>query len=104
MIATYSVRPADDLDGYQNFALATNKSELGDAERLGFLLLGLFGEVGSLLSELKKKQRDKAAYHAYAQSALEETGDVLWYLANVADALGLRLSDVAGGLDAADRP
>ena len=37
-------------------------------EKLEFLLLGLFGEVGSLLSELKKKQRDRSSYIAYNSS------------------------------------
>ena len=80
---------------YQAFARATDRSGLAGAERLNFMLLGLFGEVGSLLSELKKKQRDKTAYFAYAQSAQEETGDVLWYLANVANELDLSLATLA---------
>ena len=80
---------------YQAFANETDRSGLAGAERFTFMLLGLFGEVGSLLSELKKKQRDKNAYFAYAHSAQEETGDVLWYLANVATALNLSLADLA---------
>lgn len=87
-----------ELDAYQAFVVGTNRHKLVGEERLGFLLLGLFGEVGSLLSELKKKQRDQNAYFAYANSAREETGDVLWYLAAVVDHLGLRLGDVAGSV------
>ena len=48
---------------------------------LGFSMLGLFGEAGSLLSEAKKKQRDAASYLGYADAVAEELGDVLWYLA-----------------------
>jgi len=84
-----------DFAAYQAFARETDRSAQTGGEHLNFLLLGLFGEVGSLLSELKKKQRDKNAYFAYAQSAQEETGDVLWYLANVASELGLSLADLA---------
>jgi len=80
---------------FQAFASETDRSGLTGDEQFNFMLLGLFGEVGSLLSELKKKQRDKNAYFAYAQSAQEETGDVLWYLANVATALNLSLADLA---------
>lgn len=83
------------LDEFQAFAAETDVSETSDGAKLQFMLLGLFGEVGSLLSELKKKQRDKNAYFAYEHSALEETGDVLWYLANVASALDTRLSALA---------
>lgn len=83
------------LDEYQSHARLTYRGNLQGAERFEFLLLGLYGEVGSLLSELKKKQRDRGAYTAYANSAVEETGDVLWYLANVADAAGHSLSALA---------
>ncbi|QGN55916.1 nucleoside triphosphate pyrophosphohydrolase family protein [Novosphingobium sp. Gsoil 351] len=87
------------LDVYQQFAVATDRSARSGERRLRFHLLGLFGEVGSLLSELKKKQRDHNSYAAYERSSVEETGDVLWYLANVADALNLRLSDLAARPD-----
>ena len=58
-------------------------------------MLGLFGEVGSLLSELKKKQRDTDSYVAYHDFVIEEFGDVLWYLANVALRADLRLSTLS---------
>jgi NTP pyrophosphatase (non-canonical NTP hydrolase) len=64
-------------------------------DALNFLLLGLYGEVGSLLSEIKKKQRDENAYFAFASSAREEFGDVLWYFANIAQTMQLKLSTIA---------
>ena len=90
------------LNEYQRCAIRTYRGPSDAAERRNFLLLGLFGEVGSRLSELKKKQRDRSAYLAYGSSALEETGDVLWYLANVLDQCGLTLEAVAA-LAQADR-
>ncbi len=66
---------------------------------LSFPLLGLFGETGSLLSEIKKKQRDLVAYIGYEDSVLEELGDVLWYLNALADRANLTLSDLAINLD-----
>jgi NTP pyrophosphatase (non-canonical NTP hydrolase) len=87
--------PSDlELDEYQRIAAAYDKS-VKDPEGPNLLLLGLFGEVGSLLSELKKKQRDKNAYFAYSESTIEEVGDVLWYLANLASRRGVKLSTVA---------
>jgi NTP pyrophosphatase (non-canonical NTP hydrolase) len=83
------------IDEYQRFTELTDKSRVSGREKLQFLLLGLFGEVGSLLSELKKKQRDRNAYLAYAHSAREELGDVLWYFANVASNIGLKMADLA---------
>lgn len=68
---------------------------------VGFTMLGLFGETGSLLAEAKKKQRDAASYLGYAPAVTEEIGDVLWYLAAIARRHRLSLSDIAA---AARRP
>ena len=83
------------LDEYQNFTELTDKNECSGIEGLDFALLGLFGETGSLLSELKKKQRDKEAYTSYQDSILEEFGDTLWYFANTALHAGVNLSILA---------
>jgi hypothetical protein len=47
---------------YQELSRATDRIAGRRAGRLDFPLLGLFGEIGSLLSELKKKQRDTVSY------------------------------------------
>jgi NTP pyrophosphatase (non-canonical NTP hydrolase) len=83
------------LDEYQHFTTKTDKNSRPGIDGLGFVLLGLFGEVGSLLSELKKKQRDKDAYLAYHDSVIEEFGDALWYFSNAALRAGLPLSTIA---------
>ena len=58
-------------------------------------LLGLVGEVGSLLGEYKKLQRDGSIHQNFRDEVKEELGDVLWYVANVAEKFGLDLNDVA---------
>lgn len=83
------------LDEYQRFAVKLNRTGLRDRAALDFLMMGLFGETGSLLSEVKKKQRDKRAYFSYRESSIEEMSDVLWYFANVARLVPIRLSEVA---------
>lgn len=85
------------LDEYQRYAVKLNRTGLKEGASLDFLLTGLFGETGSLLSEVKKKQRDRRAYFSYRESSIEELGDVLWYFANVARLVGLRLSEIAAG-------
>lgn len=87
------------LAAYQNAAQRTDQRRQRDPS-LSFPLLGLFGETGSLLSEVKKKQRDPVAYLGYADSVLEELGDVLWYFVAIADRAGLTLADLAVNLDA----
>ena len=58
-------------------------------------LLGLFGEVGSLLSELKKRRRDDIPNAGYQSAVLEEFGDVLWYFCAIARRGDLRLAQLA---------
>jgi NTP pyrophosphatase (non-canonical NTP hydrolase) len=87
--------PALGLDEFQRQTLGTDQNTQGGMEGLRFPLLGLFGEVGSLLSALKRKQRDQAAYVGYRQSVIEEFGDVLWYFSNIAARANLKLSDLA---------
>ena len=57
-------------------------------------ILGLVGEVGSLVSALKKKRRDTDGFFGYHDAVLEELGDVLWYVSAVARRGGTSLSDV----------
>lgn len=83
------------LDSYQEFTRDTDHSPKKGYEGLRFPLLGLFGEVGSLLSELKKKQRDTESYVGYEASVVEEFGDVMWYFANIADRANISLESVA---------
>ncbi len=79
------------LQRYQEQARATDRKQ----DDFAFPLLGLFGETGSLLSEVKKKQRDTISYVGYAESVLEELGDVLWYLTAVASRAKLSIADIA---------
>ena len=85
------------VQDYVSQALTTDQRS--DSGSLMFPLLGLFGETGSLLSEVKKKQRDRASYLGYAGAVVEEMGDVLWYLTAVAARGGLSLGDIVGNLN-----
>jgi NTP pyrophosphatase (non-canonical NTP hydrolase) len=83
------------LDEYQRIANRTDQNKQSGLDGLSFLLLGLFGEVGTLLSALKKKQRDRESYIGYSEAVYEEFGDVLWYFSNIATRASLRLSILA---------
>jgi NTP pyrophosphatase (non-canonical NTP hydrolase) len=83
------------LDRYQRSAMQTDQNQRHGWDGLAFPLLGLFGEVGTLLSALKKKQRDQDSYIAYSETVIEEFGDVLWYLSNVAWRASLTFHDLA---------
>jgi NTP pyrophosphatase (non-canonical NTP hydrolase) len=79
---------------FNDYQVAARKTDRAPGKGLEFPLLGLFGEVGTLLSVVKKKQRDAAAYIGYAPHVIEELGDVLWYFATIADRAGIPLSDI----------
>jgi NTP pyrophosphatase (non-canonical NTP hydrolase) len=83
------------LDEYQQFTTRTDRNSRVGTDGMGFVLLGLFGEIGGLLSALKKKQRDQDAFVAYHDDVIEELGDSLWYFANAALRADLPLSTIA---------
>ena len=80
------------LCSYQRAAVLTDKMPPAD---LSTPILGLFGEVGSVVAAVKKKRRDTAAYVSYGRTLREELGDVLWYFCAIASRAGLDLSILA---------
>lgn len=86
------------LDEYQREAVRTRLRPHGEpGQHLVVSLLGLSGEAGELISEYKKYLRDGEQYEPLKERVAEELGDVLWYLASVADEFGLSLDAVAWG-------
>lgn len=88
-----------DLNSYQQLAQLTDRvpsrSAVGAGIDLMVPLLGLAGETGELLSEYKKRLRDGESHLLFKEKICEELGDILWYIANVAEKFGLSLEDVA---------
>jgi len=83
------------ISDYQEQARATDRVPSGDANALIVPLLGMAGEVGSLLEEYKKHLRDGDAHLLFSAQLSEELGDILWYLANTATKFDLDLADIA---------
>lgn len=88
------------LNEYQRQTSRTDRTRRADAFHLA--ALGLCGETGSLLSEVKKKQRDARSYVGYETTVIEELGDVLWYLATLASDAGIPLSALAAAAPETD--
>lgn len=84
-----------ELNEYQRRASETDQRPGDSQESLLIPLLGLSGEAGTLISEYKKQLRDGPGHVRFAERVLEELGDALWYLSNVASKMGLALEDVA---------
>lgn len=83
------------FDDYQKAAIATAIYP-GDL-KLIYPAIGLAGETGEVMEHIKKTIRDNNRQltedrrHALAK----ELGDVLWYMANLAEDAGLSLVDIA---------
>jgi NTP pyrophosphatase (non-canonical NTP hydrolase) len=93
-----------EFNDYQRIAAATDQyperttdgAQSGVPDKAELIpLLGMVGEVGTLVSEYKKVLRDGPRHAHFADQLGEELGDILWYVASVASKFGLRLDDVA---------
>ena len=86
------------FDEYQQAAMRTAIHK-DKPNELFHLLLGLVGETGEIAEKFKKLVRD----HDTDLSKLDtndiakELGDVLWYVAVLAEHLGIKLEDIAAG-------
>lgn len=83
------------FDAYQDdiaqFAIYP-EANTGNNTELAYLSLGLGGEAGEVLEKVKKKIRDGKFNE---DEVAKELGDVLWYLARLADAIHRPLSSIA---------
>lgn len=78
-----------ELNEYQEKAMSF---ALPTAKTAPYMLLGLSGEVGELHSLFAKFERDGKIDFEFVK---KETGDVLWFVAGVADHFGFKLDDIA---------
>lgn len=79
------------LSEYVAGAQATDKFAQTDIQPI---LLGLFGEIGSVMSAVKKNKREREAFVGYHRAVEEEFGDALWYLAALCHRLGVSLETI----------
>ncbi len=63
-------------------------------DKLHPVLMGLFGEVGSIMATAKKHLREEEAYAGYQQAAEEEFGDTFWYFTALCRRLGIGVDTV----------
>lgn len=79
------------LQQYERDVVGTDRFS---AEDITPILLGLYGEVGSILAASKKYRREKSAYPTYTNLFEEEFGDAFWYFAALCRRLNVRLTDL----------
>ena len=81
-----------DLDMYQKVAKST--AIYPREQAIIYPSLGLTGEAGEIANKVKKIIRDGTNQNII-QEISNEIGDVLWYVALLADDIGCKLSDIA---------
>lgn len=85
-----------DFSDYQGFAGDTAIYP-NRGSNPGYAVLGLVGEAGEIANKWKKVLRDQHGFltEAVESALIDEMGDVLWYLAALADELDVSLNIVA---------
>jgi len=81
------------MSKYQAWAMRTSRKDISPDDHLFNGILGLSGEVGECADLVKKCFYQDG--RAITEKLKEELGDVLWYIAEVASAMGWSLADVA---------
>ncbi len=82
------------LNTYQKRAFATARIDWKDPAKRHIPAFGAIGELGSLVSELKKSLRDGKAYTEGRENLVEEFGDVLWYLSALSSHYGFKFQNL----------
>ncbi len=90
MISSSSCPPGLSIAEYAELSAETDKF---DPQSLTAVLLGIFGEVGSLMTISKKFYREGWSYPAHRNAVIEEFGDILWYLAALCRRMDYSLED-----------
>lgn len=84
------------LKQYQQQAKTTYAIEETHSQRsIAYTSLGLAGEAGEIANKVKKILRGDYAADDIRDDLSKELGDVLWYVAMVAEAFDLSLEDIA---------
>jgi NTP pyrophosphatase (non-canonical NTP hydrolase) len=78
----------------QDYVEAIRPTDRLPEDDLRPVLMGLFGEVGSVMAPAKKLHREKEAYLGYRSTVEEEFGDALWYFTALARRTGASLPDL----------
>ena len=88
-------KKVSDLDMYQQVAKTT--AIYPREQAIIYPTLGLTGEAGEVANKVKKIIRDGSdkTSEDMVQALSSEIGDCLWYIAILADDVGVKLSDIA---------
>lgn len=79
------------LQEYERVIVETDRFKIED---IAPILLGLYGEVGSIMAASKKYRREIKAFPTYRDAVEEEFGDAIWYFSALCRRLNFELAEV----------
>ncbi|MEI8413165.1 MULTISPECIES: hypothetical protein [unclassified Kribbella] len=96
-IPTFNAADAADIRKFQELALHTDQQVQDGVDPLGLgvPILGLAGEAGNLMVEMKKRYRGDSEIPDWVRLVEYEIGDLLWYSAALASHLDIDLNEIA---------
>lgn len=80
------------FDDYQVLARRTQNMELTQAQRLRHALFGMASEVGEIHAIYQKGYQ---GHEVMVDKVVDECSDLMWFIAELCDALGVQMNDVA---------
>ncbi|MFY0989596.1 nucleoside triphosphate pyrophosphohydrolase family protein [Halomonas sp. C05BenzN] len=87
----------------RQYELSIEKTDRFSKDEITPILMGLYGEVGSIMATSKKYYREKKAYVGHKAAVEEEFGDAFWYLSALCRRLDINIERIVGDL-ADDKP
>jgi NTP pyrophosphatase (non-canonical NTP hydrolase) len=81
------------FEEYQRLAQRTSSEKMQLIEKIENGLMGLNGEAGEAIDVLKKHKFQ--GHRLDRNKLIEELGDVLWYIAETCEGLGVSMEEVA---------
>lgn len=77
-----------------DYAAAIESTDVLNPSDFNSVLQGLYGEVGGIMTTVKKHVREGAAYPSFKKASEEEFGDTLWYLATICRRLQISFEEI----------
>lgn len=82
-----------DFNAYQELAQRTSNKKAGDMDKILNGVMGLNGEAGECIDIIKKHFFQ--GHELNKDELIDELGDVLWYIAETCEGLGVTMEEVA---------
>lgn len=80
----------------RQYELSIGKTDRISKDEITPILMGLYGEVGSIMATSKKYYREKKAYAGHRAAVEEEFGDAFWYLSALCRRLSINMESLFG--------